>query len=202
MSTKKELREIIKKQAETIHKQAETIRNLTEQNRQDQDDDIKSVLSFIQEEDDYETFDDVCQQRDDLQDEITLLHRQIDELQKILQRPPREPVRAKSKRDKKWKRPADYAKRYLNPWQVLKWNTDNTNQIEAIWDQQHERFIVTSTYEAGQKAFKDLKDVARYFEEKNCIPKGYNVWREFKDCYGKSVNRIDMKRIAKRRSRA
>ena len=134
------------------------------------------------------------EQVDDQTDEIIALHRQIAELkkQKTVSKPRRE----------KWQRPADYAQRFLSNWEELFWNTSNSDWIKACWDATNEQFVVSSTYEKGRQYFSDLKDVATYFAEKSYIPKGYNVWREFRDGNGNSVNRLDRKKSSKRRSRA
>lgn len=170
-------------------------RNLTETNRElllqivgrNQDQDQDDIISLIPEEEPNVT-DELRQQVEEQAKEIEMLRKQI------------AATKRKSKREPKWKRPADYAKRYLRNWQELFWNPGEDNWIKAYWNADQEQFVVLSSYEEGSKLFADLKDVGTYFVEKNCIPKGYNVWREFRDVDGNDINRLDKQKSPKKRS--
>jgi len=178
-------------------------RNLTETNRellqqivgrnqdqdQDQDQDqYQDEEDMIPEEPEPNITDELRQQVEEQAKEIEMLRQQI------------AAAKRQSKRAPKWKRPVDYAKRYLRNWQELFWNPDDINWIKAYWNADQEQFVVLSSYEEGSKYFADLKDVGTYFVEKNYIPKGYNVWREFKDVDGNDINRLDKPKSHKKRS--
>lgn len=164
-------------------------REQAQQPQQEAEEDAISLLSEIKEDDEVDNHS-LQQENADLRNKIDELTQEVNRLRLNLHRQRRQ------KQNERYKRPDDYAQRNLRNWQVLRWEPDAKNWVEAIWNKDSEHFIVTSSYEDTSRTEPDLSEVALYYfrNPRWNIHKRPNGWRVFKTVDGKSIERLDRPR--------